>query len=181
MERLNLITRLDLGFAAFEFALRAHDLPAGQTGIHVDRVAARRLVDLNTVLDHFGGQDLVALLLTQRVKLLLVLVLQVQHVIQTRFGDARPADDLRPVGKASAVRERAKRKRIVHVLQLFLRCESLLHQVGVEAAEAKDEDAEEDGDEGTNHTGPVLLEDFKEDFSTSHILIVWVVSDFVEV
>ena len=67
------------------------------------------------------------------------------------------------------------------MLQLFLSCERLLHQVGVEAAEAKDKDAEEDGDKGTNHTGPVLLEDFEKDLPTVQVLVVWIVPDFMEV
>ena len=51
------------------------------------------------------------------------------------------------------------------MLQLFLSCQSLLDEVRVETAQAKDKDAEKNRDKGANHAGPVLLEDLKEDLS----------------
>ena len=66
------------------------------------------------------------------------------------------------------------------MLQLFLSCQSLLDEVRVETAQAKDKDAEKNGDKGSYHTGPVLLEDLEEDLSAVKVFVVWVVSHLME-
>ena len=67
------------------------------------------------------------------------------------------------------------------MLQLLLRCQSLLDEVRVEPAQAKDKDAEKNSDKGTDHAGPVLLEDLEEDLSAVKVCVVWIVSHLMEV
>lgn len=73
--------------ASMQHALGAHQLPLWQTSIdHVTVIGVllltiltvRRFIDLVALLDHFLGQDLIAMGLSQLVKFFLVTVFQVE-------------------------------------------------------------------------------------------------------
>ena len=81
--------------------------------------------------------------LPQAVELLLVLALEVEQVVESRVVDLGPTDHFLPVDAAAAMGIGRVGINVVNVFQFLLRGQRLLHQVGVEAAEAEDDPVEE--------------------------------------
>ena len=108
--------------------------------VHATITLVRRLVDLVTLLQHLAWQDFLALLLPELVKLIRVLALQIEHVVESGVVHPRPAHDFDPVGQVASVRVRRDRIVLIDSLKLLLSGKCRLHKVGVETTEAKDED-----------------------------------------
>ena len=115
--------------------------------LHATIALVRRLVDLVALFQHLAWQDVLALLLPELVKLIRVLALQIEHVVESGVVHPGPAHDFDPVGQVASVRVGRDRVVLVDSLQLLLSRKRGLHQVRMETTEAKDEDGEENGDE----------------------------------
>ena len=127
-------------------------------------------MDLNLSFVHLCGEVVIIafcfpfyLYLIEMIPIAMVLV---QHVIELSIGDCWPYNDFLPVCKATAMIEWRNGILVVHMLQLLLGSQTNLYQVGVEAAEAKDENAEQGGNEGCEEAPPVCLHRFTENLRT---------------
>ena len=107
------------------------------------------LVDLNLRLVHLSWEVLRVLqtfgfpLFNYSIILGLVPVEKIEHVIEFGWRNCWPNYDFFPVSEATTMMEWRDWEPVVHMLQLLLSRQCILHEVRVKTAQAEDENAED--------------------------------------